>query len=225
MIPLRDTVRSRNTPIVTFIIIAINIFVFAYQSMMPREIVAEMIFNYGFIPVRFIDNLFNPFAYIPLFTNIFIHGSLIHLLGNMWSLWIFGDNVEDRMGPIRFTLFYLLTGVIATTFHMLSDLSSYVPVIGASGAIAGVMGAYFLMFKNSRVLTIIPFFPFFFPIPAQIFLIIWFLTQVSSGISSGLAGSLSQNIAWWAHIFGFLGGVFLHKIFLRRNYTNRRSIF
>lgn len=223
MIPLRDTVRSRNKPIATYIIITINVLVFLYQFNVPREVVGEMTFNYGFIPIRFIQNLFNPFAYIPLITNIFLHGSLIHLLGNMWSLWIFGDNIEDKMGPIRFTIFYLLTGVIATIFHMLSDVNSYVPVIGASGAIAGVMGAYFLMFKNSRVLTIIPFFPFFFPIPAQIFLIIWFLTQLTSGISSGIAG-MSQNIAWWAHIFGFLGGVFLHKIFIKRNYPNRSNI-
>ncbi|WP_130805622.1 rhomboid family intramembrane serine protease [Senegalia massiliensis] len=224
MIPLRDTSPSRKVPIATFIIIGINALIFLYQTMITNEMVGEMVFNYGFIPIRFIYNVFNPLAYIPFITNIFLHSNLIHLLGNMWSLWIFGDNVEDRMGPLRFTLFYILAGVIATIFHMLSDISSYIPVIGASGAIAGVMGAYFLMFKHSRVLTIVPIFPFFIQVPAQMFLIIWFLIQLSSGISSGLAGQLSQNIAWWAHIFGFLAGVFLHKLFIKKNINYYRRI-
>lgn len=172
--------------------------------------------EYSFIPVRFLNNLLNPKAYIPLFTSMFLHGDFLHLLSNMWSLWLFGDNVEDEMGSFRFFLFYILTGFIAGFAHFLSNPMSNLPTVGASGAIAGIMGAYFLMFPHSRIVTLVPFIPFFIRLPAPIFLLIWFVTQVRSGLMSGFHGEALGGVAWWAHIFGFLGGVFLYKKFVKK---------
>ena len=151
-------------------------------------------------------------GYYPFFTSMFLHGSWMHVIGNMWILWLFGDNVEDHMGRGRFLLFYLLCGLAAGVTHYMVNPTSTVPVVGASGAVAGIMGAYFLMFRHARVLTLVP--PFFlFNFPAWIYLGFWILTQ----FWCGLAQSCGQ-IAFWAHIGGFAAGMLLHRFFLRSQY-------
>lgn len=220
MIPIRDTIPSRRRPIATWAIIVINIMVFFYQVSLPYEQGLEMLYQYSFIPSRFVKGIFNPKSYIPLFTSMFMHGSLLHLVGNIWSLWLFGDNVEDNMGPFRFIAFYIFTGLIAGFSHFVSNPMSNLPTVGASGAIAGVMGAYFIMYPHSRIVTLVPFIPFFIRVPAPIFLFIWFFTQLRSGLMSGIYNNAVGGVAWWAHIFGFLGGVFFYKSFLKRK--NRR---
>ena len=141
---------------------------------------------------------------------MFMHGDILHILSNMWSLWLFGDNVEDRMGSFRFFVFYILTGLIAGFAHFISNPMSNVPTVGASGAIAGVMGAYFMMFPHSKIVTLVPFIPFFIRVPAQIFLFIWFISQLRSGLYGVVGG-----VAWWAHIFGFLAGILLYRKFTK----------
>lgn len=213
MLPLRDTASRRRVPIATLSIIAINVIVFVNQLSMPYDGVIEMLYKYAFIPSRFVDGLTQIESYIPLFTSMFIHGDMMHIISNMWSLWLFGDNVEERMGFFGFIVFYLLTGLIAGFAHFVSNPMSDIPTVGASGAIAGVMGAYFIMFPHARIVTLVPFIPFVIRVPAQIFLFIWFISQLRSGIY-GMAG----GVAWWAHIFGFLAGVFLYKRFLKKRF-------
>ncbi|MBW4829606.1 MAG: rhomboid family intramembrane serine protease [Clostridiaceae bacterium] len=214
MLPLRDTIQSRRISIATWLIIIINVLVFFHQITLPDDEALNMIYEYAFIPSRFVRGIFNPRSYIPLFTSMFMHGSFLHLISNMWSLWLFGDNVEDNMGPFRFILFYILTGLIAGFAHFISSPMSNIPTVGASGAIAGIMGAYFMMFPHSRIVTLIPIIPFFIRVPAPIFLFIWFVAQLRSGIHGNAIG----GVAWWAHIFGFLGGVFLYKKFIKKRY-------
>lgn len=218
MLPLRDTIPSRRISIATWLIIIINVLVFFHQITLPDEEALNMIYEYAFIPSRFVRGIFNPRSYIPLFTSMFMHGSFLHLISNMWSLWLFGDNVEDNMGPFRFILFYILTGLIAGFAHFISSPMSNIPTVGASGAIAGIMGAYFMMFPHSRIVTLIPIIPFFIRVPAPIFLFIWFVAQLRSGIMSGIHGNAIGGVAWWAHIFGFLGGMYLHKKFIKKRY-------
>lgn len=215
MIPLKDTIPSRKASIATWSIIIINVIVFFNQILLPYEEGLKMVYEFSFIPSRFIEGIFNPKSYIPLFTSMFLHGDFLHLISNMWSLWLFGDNVEDNMGAFRFVLFYIITGLIAGFAHFISNPMSNLPTVGASGAIAGVMGAYFLMFPHSRIVTLVPFIPFFIRIPAPVFLFIWFIGQVRSGFMSGFHGEALGGVAWWAHIFGFLGGVILYKKFLK----------
>ncbi len=210
MLPLRDTEASRKVPIATMSIIVLNIIVFVKQWTLPYDESLYMIYEYAFIPSKFINGLNNIESYIPLFTSMFMHGDILHILSNMWSLWLFGDNVEDRMGSFRFFVFYILTGLIAGFAHFISSPLSNVPTVGASGAIAGVMGAYFMMFPHSKIVTLVPFIPFFIRVPAQIFLFIWFISQLRSGLYGAVSG-----VAWWAHIFGFLAGILLYRKFTK----------
>ncbi|GAQ25468.1 rhomboid family intramembrane serine protease [Tepidanaerobacter syntrophicus] len=216
MFPLRDTASSRRVPIATLSLIIINTVIFLNQLIMPPDEALKMVLTYSFIPARLLAGWKDPMSYIPLFTSMFLHGNFSHLISNMWSLWLFGDNVEDYMGPIRFLIFYVLTGLIAGIAHFAFNPLLTVPTVGASGAIAGVMGAYFMMFPFARIITLIPFFPFIIRVPASIFLLIWFITQVNSGIMSGISGNVIGGVAWWAHIFGFIAGALLYKKFVRK---------
>lgn len=207
----------------TWLIIIANILIFLYESSLPDKALAELIHRYSFIPSRFLDSLSHqgilaPETYIPIFSSMFLHGSWMHVISNMWSLWLFGDNVEDRMGSMRFIIFYIICGLIAAFSHFLSNPMSTVPTVGASGAIAGIMGAYFVLFPHARIITLILVlvFPLFIRIPAVIFLFIWFISQLYSGIVQYIAGSAVGGIAWWAHIFGFLGGMWLYRFFIKR---------
>lgn len=220
MFPLRDTIAARRFPWMTLFLIAINLFVFTYEMRLSPRAIELFVHRFGLIPARdFLPWLgFSAISFAgakTFFTSLFIHGGLAHLIGNLWSLWLFGDNVEDRMGPIGFLLFYILCGVLASIGHCLLQSESIVPVIGASGAISGVMGAYLLLFPSARLkmLTFFVFYPITFEIPAFVFLLIWFLGQLLSGlISSSLA--LSGGIAFAAHIAGFLSGAFLMPVFV-----------
>jgi membrane associated rhomboid family serine protease len=154
--------------------------------------------------------------YWPFLTCMFLHGGWAHILGNMWSLWIFGDNVEDVMGPWRFLAFYLLTGVAAGLTHYFLNAHSAVPTVGASGAIAGVLGAYFILFPRAQIVVLVPifFFPFFFQLPAVTYLLFWFLSQLVGGAIAGLSSAQVSGIAFWAHVGGFVAGVVLHRLFM-----------
>jgi membrane associated rhomboid family serine protease len=217
MIPLRDTIPTRNFPIVNTTIIGINVFVYLIQIGLGSEFF-RLIYTYGLIPVRYsaphlMADKSTAHALFAFVSFMFLHSGFWHLLGNMWSLFIFGDNVEDRLGSVRYLAFYLLCGVASGVSHLLTNLHSNIPVIGASGAIAGVMGAYFILHPRSRILTLIPIFfiPYFLEIPAAFFLGIWFVMQfVSAALSPGNTG----GIAWWAHIGGFVFGIIFLKLFL-----------
>lgn len=218
MIPLRDTIESKNYPVVNNTIIVLNVIVFLIQITQGSDF-GRFMFAYGLVPARYtvpeIGRLFGPGEQIiALFSFMFLHGGFWHLLGNMWSLYIFGDNIEDRMGHIRYLIFYVLCGLVSGLFHLFLNYHSQVPTIGASGAIAGVMGAYLISYPNSRILTLIPilFIPYFIEIPAFFFLGLWFLIQFFNATASS-AGS--SGIAWWAHIGGFIAGILFLTLFIK----------
>lgn len=217
MIPLRDSVRPRKTPFVNWILIGLNLYVFVREIMLPPRELNEVFYNLGVIPSNVIHLVFAGYPLDPVMitfiTAMFLHGGWLHVMGNMLFLWVFGDNVEDRMGHLRYLLFYLLAGVIGSVSHILANPSSEVPVIGASGAVAGVLGGYFVTFPKARVLALIPIIFFFTlaEIPAVIFLALWFILQIFSGTAS--LGGAANPVAWWAHIGGFVAGMILIKIF------------
>ncbi len=216
MFPLRDSTPSQHFPLVTVCIILINLLVFLFESGLNETQLNTIVYQFGFVPANFLDDQIGPIVYIPFLTSMFLHGSWMHVIGNMWMLWLFGDNVEDCMGGLKFLIFYLGTGVIAALSHYYTDPTSVVPVVGASGAVAGIMGAYFLMFKKARVLTLV--FPFFLVnLPAWFFLGVWAISQLWSGTISLLHNyaSSSGQIAFWAHIGGFAAGMLLYRLFLR----------
>jgi membrane associated rhomboid family serine protease len=213
MIPIRDDTPSSRFPAVTLGIIAVNVLIFLRELGAGRSL-DNLLVIYAIIPVRYTDpevaQLFTvPQQVFALFSSMFLHGGWIHLLGNMWILWIFGDNVEDRLGRGRYLAFYLACGVAAALLHIYTNSGSPVPTIGASGAIAGVMGAYFRFFPHARVQTIIPPFVFgpVFVLPAVLFLGWWFLLQFFNGaLSLGARGPGFSGVAWWAHVGGFVFG-------------------
>lgn len=218
MIPLRDSTRRTSFPYLTVALIFINLLVFLFQLSLPSQELNLMIFTFGLTPSLVSQNSFTPMAFIPFVTSMFLHAGWLHLIGNMWTLWLFGDNLEDTMGRFRFIVFYLICGLVAGVTHYAINPMSQVPVIGASGAIAGVMGAYFLMFRNARVLTFVP--PIFiFELPAWIFLGFWALSQVWSGATELLTSSGGQ-IAVWAHVGGFITGMIIYRYFLKEECRN-----
>jgi membrane associated rhomboid family serine protease len=196
---------------VTVLIILINAAVFLYQQTLGEAELPEFVYRYALVPVTF--------SIPAVLTSMFMHGDWMHFLGNMWFLWIFGDNVEDRAGHGRFVLFYLLCGTAAALAQVWISPASRVPMVGASGAIAGVMGAYFVMFPHSRVLTLVPIFFFIelIEVPAIFFLGIWFLLQFLSGVTSlGVARAQDVGgVAFWAHVAGFVAGVIWIFVFRR----------
>lgn len=218
MFPIRDNIRSLRKPYVTHTIVIMNAVIYLFQILLPDAANRTLIFNYGFIPKRFTNAVlggqFSIEDLYPLATSMFLHGSLMHLVGNMWIFWIFGDNVEDRLGHFKFALFYILSGAAAMVCHFLVSPGSPAPAIGASGAIAGVMGAYFVLFPYSRIITFVPIIiiPFFIRVPAVIYLGIWFILQVYSGTLNSLVGGAGEGVAWWAHIGGFICGILLLKL-------------
>ncbi|NLG83268.1 MAG: rhomboid family intramembrane serine protease, partial [Firmicutes bacterium] len=183
---MRDNVPSRRFPWVNYLLLGGNVAVFLYQMGLGRTELLRFIYSFGLVPARFslpgwAARVGLPaLGYLPFLTAIFLHGSLGHLVSNMWSLWLFGDNVEDRLGPGRFLLLYLGAGVAANLVQYYSNPGSQVPAIGASGAIAGVMGAYILLYPQARIITLVPifFYPLFLEIPASFYLLLWFLLQV-----------------------------------------------
>ncbi|HOW64122.1 MAG TPA: rhomboid family intramembrane serine protease [Candidatus Paceibacterota bacterium] len=216
MLPLRDNIPARQYPFVTVALISVNLAVFLQEIHWGRQL-HPALFEWGIVPVRYtrsdVAQFFGLFDQIlPFFTSLFLHGGWVHLLGNMWTLWIFGDNVEDRLGRGRFLLLYLTSGIAASLLHIITNPQSSVPAIGASGALAGIMGAYFRFFPHARVTMLIP--PFFlgpfFQVPAVLFLGWWFLLQFFNGTLSLLSGPKAiGGVAWWAHVGGFIFGAAL----------------
>ncbi len=216
MIPIRDITPSKNVPVVNYTLIGINVFCFliqmAYGDNLPR-----FVYFYGLVPARYtVPDIADYFGLghqvFSFLSFMFLHGGFLHLLGNMWFLFIFGDNVEDDLGPIRYLGFYLLCGLASGLFHMLLNLHSNMPVIGASGAIAGIMGGYMILYPGSKILTLVPIFflPIFLEIPAFFFLGFWFLFQFLNA-AAGYGGA--GGIAWWAHVGGFIAGILLLRFF------------
>jgi len=214
MIPIRDNQPSNCIPVVTYILMGINLLIFVLQIQIGFN--NEVFFySYGLVPAKYtVPEMARHFSpgnqFFSIFSYMFLHGGFLHFIGNMWFLYIFGDNVEDHFGALRFLGFYLICGIISGLFHFILNPVSMVPTIGASGAIAGVMGAYFLLYPKSRILTIIPIiiFPWFVEIPAFIFLGIWFFIQFINAAGS----SAGSGIAWWAHIGGFVAGLAMVRL-------------
>ncbi len=212
MLPLKDNIRSKSFPIVTIGLIVINVAIFFYQVMLPPELSRALVSGFGFIPRRLVEMelSFIPLPFYPLvtfFTSAFFHGNFIHLAGNMLYLWVFGDNVEDKLGSGKFILFYLVAAAGGSMGHLLSNPVSLQPAIGASGAVAGILGAYLIFFPHARVLTLVPIgiIITFIHIPAVIFLGVWILLQF---LNAGLQDpDTAVSVAWWAHISGFFLGV------------------
>jgi len=215
MIPIRDEIKTHRTPIVTFILIALNIFVFVLQWMAGANQDA-LIYEYALIPGNLTTSI-NLDNVSDIFSSMFMHAGFMHLAGNMLYLWIFGDNVEDALGRIKYLLFYLTGGAVAALTHVLFNPNSIIPTVGASGAIAAVLGAYLVLFPQSRVLTFIPigFFLRLRMVPAAIVLGLWFVLQLFNGVAT-LAGPDVAGTAFWAHIGGFVAGVLMAKLFAPR---------
>ncbi len=236
MFPLRDNIPSRTVPLVNYTIMVLTTAVFFLQLADQRDGHAELVDRYGMVPQRVlnpgtvvvmevpqvVNTIYGPQVvrvrktlppaavpeWLTLLTCIFLHGGWLHFLGNMWFLYIFGDNVEDRLGHGGFLIFYLASGVLASLAHLGANPDSPVPTIGASGAIAGVMGAYMVFYPNALVITLVPLFFIFYTLvlPAPVFLGIWFLIQFFQGMGS-ITGGQSSGVAWWAHIGGFVVGM------------------
>ncbi len=204
----------------TWTLILANAAAFAYELSLSDTELRDLTLLCGVVPRRYLDLQwahevgFPPFDPWPFLTSLFLHGGWVHAIGNLWTLWIFGDNVEDRLGPVGFLIFYLACGFSAGAVHLATHPESMAATIGASGAIAGVMGAYLVLFPRARVLTLIPIviWPWFVELPAVLFLGLWFLTQLYSGAMS-LGVPEAGGVAWWAHVGGFAAGILLLPIF------------
>jgi membrane associated rhomboid family serine protease len=220
MIPLKDNIPRIRRPVVVWIVIAMNLAVFLFELTLQPEDLTVVLHLYGAVPLRFMNPEWAAWAGYPSHwwpspvTYMFLHGGWLHVILNMWVLWIFADNVEDALGHWRFAAFYLLSGLAALFLHVVFNADSPMPVIGASGAIAGVMGAYFRLFPQARVIVLIPllFIPWIVEVPAMVFLGLWFLIQVFAGLSSGSTPEGGQAVAWWAHAGGFVFGMLLVRL-------------
>jgi len=220
MIPLRDMTPRRSAPVMTLVLIVINVIVFLHQVSLPPAQAEAFVRIYGLVPAKIQLALAGQHyslagALMPLFTCMFLHGGWLHIIGNMWFLWIFGGNVEDRLGSLGYLVFYLVCGISSGLIQTIFSWGSHLPSIGASGAISGILGAYIVFFPSSRILTLVPLFIIWFTwqIPALVFIGLWFLVQFMSGIGSlsdPRAASLG-GVAWWAHVGGFLTGMLLAR--------------
>ncbi|HLK63902.1 MAG TPA: rhomboid family intramembrane serine protease [Bryobacteraceae bacterium] len=220
MFPLRDTQPSYSKPVVTVLIIVINLLVFLYEASLDPYTQNAFIATYGLVP--------DHFQYANILTSMFLHGGWMHVLGNMWFLWIFGDNIEDILGHGKYLVFYLLCGVVAALTQVVFNYYSRVPMVGASGAIAGVMGAYLVKFPSSRIRTaVFVFFILFLDVPAWVMLIYWFAIQLFSGVGSLGDTQVSQGgTAFFAHVGGFISGIVLVNLMgARQRYSSRRDLY
>lgn len=228
MFPLKDDIPSQRFPVVNLWLILVNVLCFLFELQLGDGL-DQFLATHGFVPARFTagleDGSFVLGLIAPVATSMFLHGNLLHLASNMWMLWIFGDNVEDRMGRGGYLCFYLLCGVAAVLAQFISSPMSQAPMIGASGAISGVIGAYFLLYPRARILTLFPIFILFYliEIPAYFFIGFWFLMQFLQGTAHQLAvGKLAEGgVAWWAHVGGFGAGMMLMGLFIRRSGDGR----
>ena len=215
MIPIRDQIPTRNVPVINYLLIAANVIVFLFQWLAgPYE--EALVYEFALIPYSLVSSL-SIGDITDIFTSMFMHAGLAHIGGNMLYLWIFGDNVEDSLGSGRYFLFYLVGGLVASTTHIITNPASQIPTVGASGAIAAVLGAYLVLYPQSKVLTIIPlgFFIRMTLLPASVVLGLWFVLQFFSGVLS-LGGPDVGGVAFWAHIGGFVAGIVMAKLFAKR---------
>lgn len=209
-------------------LIFVNVVCFVYELRLGTGL-DGFIRLYGFVPARFVadqaENMLDLPRFVPIFSSMFIHGGLLHLLSNMWMLWLFGDNVEDSMGHRRYLFFYLLCGTISVFAQAIANPASPIPLVGASGAISGVLGAYFLLYPRARILTLIPLFIFFYlvELPAFVFLGLWMLLQIMQGYAQQVAvnGDVIGGVAWWAHVGGFAAGAVLIRFFQEKRSGKR----
>ncbi|KUO55894.1 MAG: hypothetical protein APF80_09570 [Alphaproteobacteria bacterium BRH_c36] len=214
MFPIGDTVATRSRPLAVWSIIAANLAAFAYQLTLGATQQKLFLLEHALVPRRYFDpawanaNGLSSLDFSPFVTNMFLQGGFLHIGFNLWTLWVFGRALEDRLGPARFLVLYLGAGLVASATHALFNLTSPIPALGASGAIAGTIAAYAVRFPHGWVKVVVPvlIFPFFFAIPAMMFAMIWFGMQILQGLSELLAPWYGQGIAWWAHIGGFIGG-------------------
>lgn len=229
MIPIRDTAPCHSTPLVTWGIMAVCIVVFVSMQLMPEQLSYRLINLYGMVPIRYTNPYFGlPFdGYLSFLTSLFLHGNWLHLIMNMWFLWIFGDNVEDRMGHVPYLIFYLICGLLATFLQWYFDPLLTIPVVGASGAIAGVLAAYFFIYPLERVVVWVPilFLPIVIHVPAITFLGLWMLVQLYSATTAMLFGGVAVDVAWWAHLGGFITGSVLYRFFIRKDQAEKNELF
>ncbi len=222
MIPIRDNIVCKTTPYVSWGIMAVCIVIFIAMKMMPDELQRQLIYLYGMVPIRYSNpdwaTSFGlpPDGYFSFLSSLFLHGGWLHIIINMWFIWIFANNIEDRMGHGRFLVFYLLCGLFATFVQWYFDPSMTIPVVGASGAIAGILGAYFFISPYARVVIWFPFLflPLFFELPAIAFLGFWVIIQIQNATTAMMFDSVTADVAWWAHLGGFIAGAFLHPLFI-----------
>jgi len=231
MIPLRDNILYQGFPAVTWILLLLNGAIFVFEISIPKDLLQQLFYLFGVVPARYsspqwatIHGL--PFDhYLSFLTNMFLHGGWLHILGNMWFLYLFGSRVEDQMGHFRFVIFYFLSGIGANVINFVVNIHSMIPEFGASGAIAGVMGAYIVMFPRARILTLIPifFYPFFVELSAFFYIGYWFVLQLFSGTLSLTLQNTQGGVAWWAHIGGFALGIALVPFLRKKERAYRRS--
>lgn len=230
MFPIDSAVPIRYPPFVVYALIAINAIVFLFELSLPPRALEAFLQHWALVPLRYSDPSWawrhglDPENYLPFFTNMYLHGGWFHILSNMWTLWIFGPAVEDRLGKVRFFIFYTACGIGASLAHALTNIDSAIPALGASGAIAGVIGAYMRLFPHARVIVLVPILliPFFFEVPAAIFAAIWFFTQVVQGVGALFAPAVGGGVAWWAHIGGFAVGWAIIRQIQRSERRHRR---
>ena len=221
MIPVGDSTRRRITPYVNLALIAACVLVFIYELSLNAFEINDFFRDWGVVPAQLVDwwgsstDVEEPSTVV---TSMFIHGGWLHLIGNMLFLWVFGDNVEDAMGHGRYLLFYVLAGAGAVALQVYVDPDSPIPMVGASGAIAGVLGAYLVLYPRATIAVLIPWLWFFgaFPVPAAVLIVFWFLLQLLSGVAAlGTATGVTEGIAFWAHVGGFATGLALVWVFRR----------
>jgi len=226
MIPIRDDTPRFSKPYVTYFLIALNTLVFLYELTLPPRNLDGLMYLFGVVPTSVramlhgVEGINPATALVPILTSMFLHASWLHLIGNMWVLWIFGDNIEDYLGHFKYLVFYILAGIAASLAHIALNSHSRIPSVGASGAIAGIMGAYFVLYPRAKVLTLVPLIVFFtfWWLPAWIVLGYWILIQFVSGAATAIAYSnqTAGGIAFWAHVGGFAAGILMIKLFPER---------
>jgi membrane associated rhomboid family serine protease len=231
MIPLRDDTPRFSKPYVTYFLIALNTLVFLYELTLPPRNLDGLMYLFGVVPTSVramlhgVEGINPAAALVPILTSMFLHASWLHLIGNMWVLWIFGDNIEDYLGHFKYLVFYILSGIAASLAHIALNSHSRIPSVGASGAIAGVMGAYFVLYPRAKVLTLVPLIVFFtfWWLPAWIVLGYWILIQFVSGAATAIAYSnqTAGGIAFWAHVGGFVAGIVMIKLIPERAHRVR----
>ena len=215
MIPIRDEIRTRETPVVNYILIAVNVIVYLMMALAGPATQEAIVARFAMVPAHFADGV-TLAEILTIFTSMFMHAGLAHIGGNMIYLWIFGDNVEDRLGHIQYLIFYVVGGVVASLTHLVTNWGSEIPTVGASGAIAAVLGAYLVLFPASGIATWVPVGHFYrlTVVPAAIVLGFWFVYQLFEGMMS-FGGADVGGVAFWAHVGGFVAGIVMVKLMAR----------